>query len=155
RIRDDAVHRRAGEFVHGRRVHEALVRLGGPRPQGQETPPRLRLDDMEIIKPGRQFDFMRWRWDFIGLSLTLLVLSVMSLWKPGPQLGTDFRGGTEVEVAFKQPVGIGEVRTAVEKLGFASPDIVAITDRAAHANQYLIRVQEVSALSEAQKDQIR
>jgi preprotein translocase subunit SecF len=110
---------------------------------------------MEIIKPGRQFDFMRWRWWFIGLSVSLLIASIIGFWKPGPQMGTDFKGGTEVEVAFKQPVSVGDVRGAVEKLGFASPDVVAITDRAAHPNQYLIRVQEVTALSEAQKDQLK
>src|SRR5215475_9212505 len=104
---------------------------------------------MEIIKPGREFDFMKYRWYFIGLSVSLLIASIVAFWKPGPQLGTDFKGGTEVEVAFKQPVSVGEVRASVEKLGFASPDVVAITDRAAHPNQYLIRVQEVTALSDA------
>ena len=45
---------------------------------------------MEIIKPGRQFDFMRYRWLFIGASLFLLALSAFSFVWPGPKLGTDF-----------------------------------------------------------------
>jgi preprotein translocase subunit SecF len=109
---------------------------------------------MELIKPGRQFDFMRWRWHFIGLSVSLLVLSIISFFYPGPKMGTDFKGGTEIEIAFKAAVSAGDVRAAVEKLGFNSPDVVAIAD-SSNANHFLIRVQEVTALSEAQKTQIR
>lgn len=109
---------------------------------------------MEFIKPGRQFDFMGKRWYFIGVSLALLILSVISFIVPGPQLGTDFKGGTEVEVAFKQPVSAAEVRAAVQKVGFADPDVVSVKD-ASNPNRFLVRVQEVSVLSEAEKDLIR
>ena len=108
---------------------------------------------MEIIKPGRQFDFMRWRWHFIGASLTLLLLSAISFFYPGPKLGTDFKGGTEVEIAFLAPVNVGDVRAAVEKEGFAGPEVVNIAD--ATPNHYLIRVQEVTVLTEAEKALIR
>lgn len=109
---------------------------------------------MEIIKPGREFDFMSKRWLFIGLSVTLLILSAFSFIYPGPKLGTDFKGGTEVEIAFTQPVDAAEIRTAVHKLGFESPDVVSVGDFQ-NPNHFLIRVQEVSALSEAQKDAVR
>jgi len=79
---------------------------------------------MEFIKPGTQFDFMGKRWYFIGLSVSLLILSVISFIAPGPRLGTDFKGGTEVEVAFTQPVTAAEVRAAVQHVGFADPDVV-------------------------------
>jgi preprotein translocase subunit SecF len=109
---------------------------------------------MEIIKPGRMFNFMKWRWHFIGASLTLLALSAISFFVPGPKLGTDFKGGTEVEVAFTQPVSAGEIRAAVEHVGFASPEVVRVTDTS-NANHYLIRVQEVTVLSDHEKDVIR
>jgi preprotein translocase subunit SecF len=108
---------------------------------------------MEIIKPGRQFDFMSKRWLFIGTSLLLLLASIISFIVPGPKLGTDFKGGTEVELAFTQPVEAGDVRHAVEKIGFESPDVVAVRDGA--PNQYLIRVQEVTVMTEEQKRIIR
>ncbi|MCC6553150.1 MAG: protein translocase subunit SecF [Polyangiaceae bacterium] len=109
---------------------------------------------MEFIKPGRQFDFMSKRWYFIGLSLLLLILSVISFIKPGPKLGTDFKGGTEVEIAFKQPVAAADIRHAVEKAGFEQPDVISVTDRV-NPNRYLIRVQDVSVLAESDKDLIR
>ncbi len=105
---------------------------------------------MEIIKPGREFDFMGKRWLFIGLSVTLLILSAISLVYPGPKLGTDFKGGTEIEIAFTQPTSGGEVRAAVEKIGFEAPDVVSVGDFQ-NPNHFLIRVQEVSALSDARK----
>src|SRR4051794_25172131 len=107
---------------------------------------------MELIKPGRQFDFMRYRWHFIGASLTLLVLSIASFIYPGAKLGTDFKGGTELEVAFKQQVNAGDVRAAVERVGFEAPEVVADTE---HQNRFLIRVQEVTVLSDAEKALIR
>jgi preprotein translocase subunit SecF len=109
---------------------------------------------MEIIKPGRQFNFMKWRWHFIGASLTLLLLSAISFFVPGPKLGTDFKGGTEVEVAFTKSVTPAEVRAAVEHTGFASPEVVSVDD-ATNPNRFLIRVQEVTVLTEHDKDAIR
>jgi len=109
---------------------------------------------MEIIKPGRQFNFMKWRWHFIGASVSLLVLSLVSFFVPGPKLGTDFKGGTEIEVAFTKPVNAGDVRTAVEHVGFNSPEVVSVAD-AQNPNRFLIRVQEVTVLTEADKDILR
>jgi len=109
---------------------------------------------MEFIKPGRQFDFMGKRWLFMGLSLVLLLLSVLSFITPGPKLGTDFKGGTEVEVAFTTPVAASEVRHAIEKSGFEAPEVVSVTDKT-HPNRFLIRVQDVSVLTDAEKDLIR
>ncbi len=112
---------------------------------------------MEFIKHGRQFDFMGKRWYFIGLSGTLLLLSIIAFFYPGPKLGTDFKGGTEVEVSFLGPEGSmngGTVRNAVESIGFADPDVVTVTD-ASHPNHFLIRVQQVTVLTEDQKAAIR
>jgi preprotein translocase subunit SecF len=109
---------------------------------------------MEFIKPGIQFDFMGKRWYFIGFSLFLLALSAISFVYPGPHLGTDFKGGTEVEVAFKSDVHGGDIRSAVEKAGFADPDVVSVAD-SKHPHRFLIRVQQVTVLTDAQKDGIR
>lgn len=109
---------------------------------------------MEFIKPGTQFDFMGKRWYFIGFSAILLVISILSFIKPGPKLGTDFKGGTEVEVEFKQAIDSGAVRRAVEQSGFEAPDVVQVNEAGAK-NRFMIRVQEVSALSEADKTTLR
>lgn len=109
---------------------------------------------MEFIKPGRQFDFMSKRWLFIGVSVVMLLLAAISFITPGPKLGTDFKGGTEVEIAFTGPVTGGDIRGALERTGHHGADVVAIND-AGKTNQFLIRVQEVTVLTEAQKQTIR
>ena len=86
---------------------------------------------MEFIKPGTQFDFMGKRWYLVGLSAVLLLLSIISFIKPGPKLGTDFKGGTEVEVQFKQQIDAAKVRAAVEKAGFEAPDVLQIDEAGA------------------------
>ena len=73
-------------------------------------------------------------------------------WRPGPNYGTDFRGGTELQVLFKKPVEVQAVRAAVESIpGFSRPDVVATSGcgggAAGDAGCFLIRVQEVSAIT--------
>lgn len=109
---------------------------------------------MDIIKPGTQIDFMRRRRLFGALSLLFVTVSIIFCFKPGLRLGTDFTGGTEVEIAFTSPVPAGDVRKALEKGGFEAPEVVAV-EEATSPNQFLIRVKEVSALSEDQKNTIR
>ncbi|MBW2522556.1 MAG: protein translocase subunit SecF, partial [Deltaproteobacteria bacterium] len=53
---------------------------------------------MKWLEPGRDFDFMGLRRYFLGVSALLLAASVVAMIKPGPRFGTDFMGGTEVEV---------------------------------------------------------
>jgi preprotein translocase subunit SecF len=123
---------------------------------------------MELIKPGTRIDFMRQRRFWVTLSLTLsfisLVLSLMpagSFTKiggitigTGPNYGTDFRGGTELEVKFKKPLDAAVVRQAVESVpGFSRPDVVAVGDTS--ESRFLIRVQEHSSLDESTMQKVR
>ena len=120
---------------------------------------------MELFKPGRHFDFMSQRWFWIPLSLILVVISTAlsfwpeTVWPYGPNYGTDFRGGTEIEVAFSKPLsfegqeGAGALRKAVEASGFSTPDVVQVGDNA--KNQFLVRVQDVSVIADSAKDQVK
>lgn len=109
---------------------------------------------MEFFKPGRQFDFMGRRTLFFALSTLLIVGSVILMFFPGPNYGTDFRGGTEIEVAFNDKVDPAQVRGAVEASGFSSPDVVQVVD-SSNANHFLIRVQDVTAISDSDKDLLK
>jgi len=109
---------------------------------------------MELIKHGRIFDFMGKRAYFLGLSVILMGISVVSYFYPGPKWGTDFRGGTEIEVAFRKNLSMGNVREAVEKGGFEGADVVSVSDPN-QPNRFLIRVPDVSSLSDATKEQLR
>jgi preprotein translocase subunit SecF len=106
---------------------------------------------VELFKHGKVYDFMSIRIYWIAFSLISVVMSFFAVlvW-PKPTYGTDFKGGTEVELAFTKPIDAGGVRTAVHNLGFAAPDIVSVADRT-NPNRYLIRVQETSALDDAKR----
>jgi preprotein translocase subunit SecF len=109
---------------------------------------------MEFFKPGRVFDFMAQRWFWIPLSIVLVVGSVVLSFVPGPNYGTDFRGGTEVELAFANPIDAAKVRSTVEAAGFKTPDVVQVVDPNKPFH-FLIRVQDVSAITEQEKAALR
>jgi preprotein translocase subunit SecF len=101
---------------------------------------------MRFFSGGKIFDFMRWSGPAVALSLVLTFGSVALLLFGNPHLGTDFRGGTEVEVAFRASVTAQEVRNAVESAGFGKPDVIKVDD-AKNPNRYLIRVHEVTTIA--------
>jgi preprotein translocase subunit SecF len=109
---------------------------------------------MEFFKSGRVFDFMSQRKFWIPLSLFLTVSSLILSFYPGPNYGTDFKGGTEVEIDFKKAVSVGKLRDTVTKIGFSDPNIVESQD-AKHPYRFIIRVQDVSAISDVQKSEIK
>lgn len=109
---------------------------------------------MEFFKPGRVFDFMGQRKFWIPLSFILVIVSAILCFYPGPNYGTDFRGGTEIEIAFGKPVDAAVVRAAVEEAGFQTPDVVQVVD-ANNPYHFLIRVQDVSAITDQEKDALR
>jgi preprotein translocase subunit SecF len=107
---------------------------------------------MEFFKPGVTYDFFRYRWPFIFTSVGLCVLSLISLFVPGPKFGIDFKGGTEVELALNGSVSSSDLRKAVVELGFGQPDVIAVQGV---KNHYLLRLDQVSSLSPAQIDKAR
>lgn len=111
---------------------------------------------MEIFKPGKVYDFMGMRRFWIALSLFLTFGSIFLLMVyPGPNYGTDFRGGTEIEVAFKKPTDQGKIREAVTATKqFSEPDVVQVQDPVNHS-RFLIRVQEISTVDETTKEALK
>jgi preprotein translocase subunit SecF len=100
---------------------------------------------MQLFPVGKTWDFMTQRWLFMGISLVLTLGSLVLLVYPGPKLGPDFIGGTEIEMAFKKTVTPAQIRDAVEAGGLSTPEVIRVEDPK-NPNRYLIRVQEVSTL---------
>lgn len=107
---------------------------------------------MEFIKPGTLIDFMRYRRVWVTASAVACALSLVGIFYPGPNYGTDFLGGTEVQVSFRGEVAPEELRRAVEDLGYDGAEVVAVVGR---PNEYMIRVGQFSVLQEGQDAQIR
>ena len=110
---------------------------------------------MEFFKQHKVYDFMGMRRFWFAVSLLLTLGSIGLLIYPGPNYGTDFRGGTEIEVAFTEPTTGGEIREAVKSSGqFSEPDVVEV-QATPGVWQYLIRVQEISTVDEATKNALK
>jgi preprotein translocase subunit SecF len=106
---------------------------------------------MEFFSPNIRINFMKYRAISVSVSGLLMVLSAAAFFWPGPNYGVDFRGGTELQLAFKGKVDPGTLRQTLEKLGYDRPDVVAVEGQ---KNQYIIRVSDVSALTTAKEAEV-
>lgn len=60
------------------------------------------------------FNFIKWRWQAIGLSAAIIVIGLAQiLQQGGPKLGVDFSGGTAMVLRFDTPVTEDAVRGAL------------------------------------------
>jgi preprotein translocase subunit SecF len=108
---------------------------------------------MHIFKHAN-FDFLRWRWQAIGLSWVIILAGVFTIWTKGIPKGVEFAGGTVVIVQFDQPTSEQQVRATTAK---SFPDSIIQAYGDPSLKQVMIRVPSVGAEtgtalgSEAQK----
>jgi preprotein translocase subunit SecF len=70
---------------------------------------------MQILSK-TNYNFLRWKWHAIGLSLAVILGGLAMIATKGMPLGIDFSGGTLIVVQFEQPVTEEQVRNAVDTL---------------------------------------
>jgi preprotein translocase subunit SecF len=84
------------------------------------------------------FNFIRWRWHALALSLAIITAGAVTIWKRGGlPLGVDFSGGTAILLEFEKPTGEDAVRAAIAPLG-----VEAIVQRYGNVgeNRILVRL---------------
>lgn len=84
-----------------------------------------------------RFDFVGKTPFFGGISLLLVIASLVYLAVGGINYGIDFKGGTEVQVKFAQTVSIDDIRKASEGLGLGEVGIQGFGD----TSEFIIRFQ--------------
>src|SRR4030095_11174101 len=89
RLRHDPHDRVALERVHGLLRLPHLIRADAVAPYCREA-----LNLVMAIFDNPNFDFIRWRWHAIGLSLVVILAGVGMALTKGLPLGIDFSGGT-------------------------------------------------------------
>jgi len=78
---------------------------------------------MELFR-NANYNFLKWKWVFIALSLVLSVAGCISLLvHNGPLYGIDFRGGTVVYVRFQQTPPLDKLRATLDSLGMGQSAI--------------------------------
>ena len=73
-------------------------------------------------------DFMGKRKLWYAVSASIILIGMVSLFVRGVDLGIDFLGGTELVVRFDNEVPIGNVRTAMDKIGIGNAEIKSFGD---------------------------
>ncbi|MCI0370908.1 MAG: protein translocase subunit SecF [candidate division NC10 bacterium] len=58
-----------------------------------------------------------------GALVLLGTVAMVQIWRGAANLGNDFAGGTSVQVRFRDPVELGEVRTALSRGGLTESDL--------------------------------
>src|SRR5512145_824460 len=104
---------------------------------------------MQIFKTPN-FNFVRWRWQAIALSLVVIVAGLAMIWsRGGLKLGVEFEGGTIVIVQFEQPVRIDQVRNALGAMPGGETAVVQQYGEPSR-REVMIRVAQVGAESGGQ-----
>jgi preprotein translocase subunit SecF len=114
----------------------------------------MEMKYFELIKPGTNHDFVKYRGIAVTISVivNLLVLAGVFFW-PRLNYGVDFAGGTELQVHFKQAVEAGEIRNLVTAQGFGEPTVQEYGNKEDH--QFLIRVERIALLTPEKAEQIK
>ncbi|MEW6506615.1 MAG: protein translocase subunit SecF [Bacteroidota bacterium] len=68
-------------------------------------------------------DFMRKRNLFYLVSSVIIILGALSIIFRGLEFGIDFKGGSEIAIAFSNPIEITKIRSEVEKIGLGNVEV--------------------------------
>jgi preprotein translocase subunit SecF len=114
----------------------------------------MEMKYFELIKPGTNHDFVRYRGIAVTISIILNVLVLLGafVW-PKLNYGVDFAGGTELQIHFKKPVDVGDLRSEVDKLGFGEPTVQRYG--AESENQFLVRVERIALLTKEKAEAVK
>jgi preprotein translocase subunit SecF len=96
------------------------------------------------------YNFIRWRWHAIALSLVVILAGVAMIVTRGLPLGIDFSGGTIVVLQFQQPISEDGLRAALD----AVPGEKVVQQFGdASDNEWLVRLPELSSEQGASLEQ--
>ncbi|MCU1324621.1 MAG: protein-export rane protein SecF [Acidobacteriaceae bacterium] len=105
---------------------------------------------MELFR-STNIDWLGKKWYFLGFSLIFSVAGLLSIlfWHHVP-LGVDFKGGTQVRVAFSATPNEDHLRAAIDKAGIHNATIVRVSDPSGNAaNKEIISLPQSTATDSA------
>lgn len=108
---------------------------------------------MQIIKPGTNIPFTKYRRIAVVLSTVLNLAILVLLFTKGPKLGVDFAGGTMIQLRFQQKVTIPQVRQALSEVDLGDTVIQDFGQEG--SNEFLVRVEKTSTQLGALSEEIR
>jgi preprotein translocase subunit SecF len=88
------------------------------------------------------FDFVRWKWQAIGISWVIILAGVFVIWTKGMPKGVEFSGGTIVLVRFQQAPDLDRIRTSLPGEG-ANAVVQSYGDPSRHEVSIRVHSREV------------
>ncbi|MDO5659035.1 MAG: protein translocase subunit SecF [Paracoccus sp. (in: a-proteobacteria)] len=95
---------------------------------------------LKLVPDNTKIDFLKYQVYTFGLSVVLMVASVVILFINGLNFGIDFRGGTTIRTEAAQPVDIGEYRAALNPLDLGDVAITEVFDPGFRADQHVAQI---------------
>ncbi|MCA9696219.1 MAG: hypothetical protein KC431_01755, partial [Myxococcales bacterium] len=123
-----------------------------------EAPDPSKLKFFTLVPDGTRFDFVGNRRAGIMISLLLIALSigmmVFNYAQKGSALnyGIDFEGGSSVRLALTSEPDVEQLRGVLDEAGYPGGSVVMVPDA---ANEILVRVKEVIAITDADLERCR
>ena len=109
---------------------------------------------MEFIKPNTNFDFVGKRKIAYGVSISLILISILSLvFHGGPKYGIDFVGGTIIQVKFPNSVVTENIKSGLADIGLMNITIQTFGDP--RDNEYLIRTDKPVQTNDTFSQQVK
>lgn len=101
---------------------------------------------MQLFKKATNIDFMGARKGAIGLSLALIVVSLLSLGFRGLNFGIDFTGGTLIEVGYPETADLAQIRATLSETEFGD----AVVQHFGTTRDVLVRLASREDISKAE-----
>lgn len=101
---------------------------------------------MHWFRKTPNYNFLAWRKLSVGISVVLVLASLVSLFTRGLDLGLDFTGGTVIEVGYAQPAELGGIRQALGEAGYGD----AIVQHFGTSRDVLVRIPPRETVTSAQ-----
>lgn len=99
-----------------------------------------------IFPERRDFQFMKYKYVWFGVSGVLILVSIIALATLGLEFGVDFTGGTEISIKAKTGTELSDIRDVMAEFGFEDAKIQEGT-----GSVFIIRT---SSLDEKQKTEV-
>ncbi len=91
---------------------------------------------LKLVPDNTSFPFVKYRHIAVGVSVAIMIISVVLLFARGLNFGIDFEGGTVIEIGTKGPADISGLRAQLAELGLGDVQL----QRFGEDNDVLIRI---------------
>ncbi len=98
---------------------------------------------LRLVKDDTHIDFFKYARVWLGISMVMILVALVSFFVQGLNYGIDFQGGTSIRTEAEAPVDVAAYRTAITALELGDVSITEVFDPTFddHENVAMVRIQ--------------